>query len=166
MRDDVVTGAVNLEFANHLGMRALDDADDLRFGAPIAAKTGDASHDTIAMHRLFGFARRQEQIAAQTFDGRIGYDETEAVAMGDEAADGELAVEAGDDVMAAASFEDLAFLFQPFQGIFDLGLRRALGAQFADELFIGGPGVRKARDVFQQVCVSHGLLPSILERWN
>ena len=78
---DVESALLHAELPNDGRMRALDDADDIALGPPIASESRDAPGDTVPVHRLGGHVRRQEQVAFNAFDRLIRDQETEAVAV-------------------------------------------------------------------------------------
>ena len=68
------------------GVGSFEDADDLAFGAAVAAKAGDSDGHAVAVHGLSGRAGRQEDIAVDGFDGSVSDDEAIAVAVEAQAA--------------------------------------------------------------------------------
>jgi hypothetical protein len=134
---------------------ALEDFDDFAIGAAIGFDAGDADHDAVAVHGLFGGFGRDEDIAYDAFDGVSGNEETVAIAVHVEAADGEFAAAGGGSVVAGAKLDQVAAGGETGERGFQLGAVVAFGADFADQLLEVGPGMRQAGDVGEKGRVGH-----------
>src|SRR5690242_3611914 len=115
VRDHEQTAAVNVKLANHGGMRALQNLDDLAVGTPAALDPRDAHYRTVAMHGVARRIGRNVDIARDAFEQPVGDQKAVAVAMHGEAADGEFAAAARGDEMAAAGFDEIAASHQARQ---------------------------------------------------
>jgi hypothetical protein len=109
------------------------------------------------MHAFGSFGRREKDIALHASYGVIGHQEAEAVAMDGEAAGEIFGIVANRDEVPGAEFDELAFIAETVERLFKLVTIFALEAQFANELFIGGAGVREMADVIDEACVVEGL---------
>ncbi len=143
--DDVGTAFADFEFTNDGEVCAAEDFDDLAIGAAIALDAGDVDHHAITVHgRLGGIT-----------DGTVRDQESVAIAMHVEAADGVLAAGAGGDEVAGADFDDFAFIGEPVERGVHFLARNAAGSEFADELFESGAGVGELGDVLEDGRVGH-----------
>ena len=101
------------------------------------------------MHRLLRFFWGKEDIALNSLHPLIGYQEPVSVAMLGQAPGHVLGAAADGDEMARSKLNQIAFVRQPLQGVFEFAALFAVGAELLDELFVGGPSVRQRADVFQ-----------------
>ncbi len=85
----------------------------------------------------------------------IGNQETVAVAMHVETADGEFAAKPSGDEMAGPDFDQPAAFDQTIQSGFKLGARCDLRSNFAHQLLERGAGMRKPLDVLQNLRIRH-----------
>ena len=97
---------------------------------------------------LLGGVGRDVDVAGDAFDGTVGDQEAVAVAVHVEAADGELAAAGGDGVLAGAQLDEVAARDQARERGFQFLRVVALGAEFADQLFEIGAGVRAAVEMW------------------
>ena len=139
-------------------MGAFEHLDDFAVGAAVGFDTGDADHDTVAVHGFLGGFGWYEDVTLNAFDGVIGDQKAVAVAMHLETADGEFAATRGDGVVPGAELDQLAARHQAGQGSFELFALFAAGAEFADQLLEVRAGVRESRDVVEQAGVRHTMI--------
>src|SRR5947209_5462547 len=155
MRDDVHAAPADVELADHGGVRALEDLDDLAIGASARLDARDADDDAVAMHRLLRGVRRDEDVALDGRYGALGDEEAVPVPMQVEPADRKLAAARGDHVLAAAEFDQVAARGQAGEGRVEIVASLAFSSEFANELLEVRPGVGQFGDVVQKGPVCH-----------
>ena len=68
----VTAAAADFEFADHGGVGALQHLDDVTIGAAAGLDAGDADDHAVAVHRLFGVFRRDENVAGDAGNRTFG----------------------------------------------------------------------------------------------
>ena len=138
MGDDDVAAAARAKLADDGGVRAFEDLEDAALGAAGGIRAGDADEHAVAVHGLRGGGRGEVDVALDAFDGAIGDDEAEAIAVHAEAAGDELAGVGGGDVEAGLEFDEFAAGGEAVEGAFEFISHGSAHAEFADELLGGG----------------------------
>ena len=81
MGDDDIAAAARAKLADDGGVRAFEDLEDAALGAAGGIRAGDADQHAVAVHGLRGGGRGEVDVALDAFDGAIGDDEAEAIAV-------------------------------------------------------------------------------------
>lgn len=145
--NDMSSVAADAKFANHGLVSAAQDLDDFSVSPAIVLNAGDVDDNSIAMHGGLRGIARDVDVAADAFDGVIGNQESVAIAMHVEPADGIIAAELGGDEVTGADLDEFAAFGQVIEGGVNFSARYAFCGEFPDELFEGGASVGKAGDV-------------------
>ena len=147
---DEASALAHTELADQGGVRALQNADDLAFGAAVGLDTGDARDDAITVHGRFGGRARDEQVAANGLHRRVGDDERVPLTMHGKAADGVLGAEPRNDVVPGPRLDELAAICEPVERGLEFTAILTADLQFAEQLFEIGAGVGQVADVLHQ----------------
>ncbi len=149
VRNHVARIPLHRELAHHERLRSPQHSDDLAVGAAVMLDPRNANHHAVAMHGFLRGLGRNEDVAAQAFDGSVGDEKSVAVAMHVQPARGVLAAGARGDVVARSQLYQIAAGNQPFerslQPVFALTPR----SQLAQQLLERGPRVRQVFDVLK-----------------
>jgi len=154
--DDIVTAFLDAELTDDSDVGAAENANDFTFRPALASATGDVNERAVAMHAFGSFRMRKENVTFDASDGLVGDEKTETVAVKREAAGKIFGIVADGDEVAGAQFDEQAFFAEPVESVFEMVAVLAMQMQLADELLVGGAGVRKLANVLEQAGVSKG----------
>ena len=155
VRNDEHAAAIDAELADHGGMRALEDFDDLAFGAPVGPGVRDARDGAVAVHGAARAVAADIEIARNARDGVVGNQKSVAVAMDADAPGNEFAAARSGDVVPVGELNQFAAGGQAVEGGFDGRAVVAFDAQFFEKMLEAGFPVRLLRDVGEQRGIRH-----------
>src|SRR5471032_1854697 len=151
----VLPAAPDVKLADHRGVGAPQDFDDLAIGAAIGFDARDANHHAVSVHGLLRRVGWNEDVALYPFQRPLGYQKPIAIAVHVQAPHREFPAAGCNRILAAPKLQQIAARNQAHQRGFQLLALLAPGAQFANQLFEISPGVRQLTNVFQQNRVRH-----------
>jgi len=142
-------------------MRALQHFDDLAIGAAIGFDARDAHQHAVAMHGLTRGIGGDVDVSLYALQRPLCDQETIAVAVHVDAADGVFACARGRHVMAGPGFHQVAARQQAREREVQFRAGCAFAAELAHQLLEIGLGVRQAGDVVEQRRIGHRLIVSV-----
>ncbi len=142
-----IGGLLHLKLADYGAVSALENFEDLAFGAAVAADPSHASKDAVAVHSLGRAVGGDEEVAGEAGDGRLGDDEAIAIAMDTQLPGDELGAGTGGKEVVTLDFDEPATGEGLFERPFQRGPFDATAIEFLHQLLEGGAMVRLLGDI-------------------